>query len=90
MAAGLPVIVSDAAGCSVDLVHEDDNGFTYRCGDVRALATMIGRLSELGSDGRRRLGNRSREIVAAFGTDVAAQATVGAVEVVCTNATVTA
>jgi glycosyltransferase involved in cell wall biosynthesis len=88
MAAGLPVVVSDAAGCSVDLVHEGDNGFTYRCGDVRALAMMIGRLSDLGSDGRRRLGSRSREIVAAFDIDVAAQATIAAVDAVCTNATV--
>ena len=90
MAAGLPVIVSDAAGCSVDLVREGDNGFTYPCGDVRALVTLISRLSHLGNDGRRRLGSRSREIVAAFGIDVAAQATIAAVEAVCAKATVTA
>ncbi len=29
MAAGLPVVVSDAAGCSLDLVREGENGFTY-------------------------------------------------------------
>ena len=87
MAAGLPVIVSDAVGCSVDLVHEGENGFTYPCGDVRALAAVLARVSDLGNDARRLLGNRSRELVAAFGIDVAAEATVAAVEAVCTKAT---
>src|SRR4030095_2671554 len=41
MAAGLPVIVSNAAGCSVDLVRERDNGFTYPCGDVDTLADRM-------------------------------------------------
>jgi glycosyltransferase involved in cell wall biosynthesis len=86
MAAGLPVVVSDAAGCSVDLVREGENGFTYPCGDVRALAARLGALVELGVEGRREMGNRSRDIVARFDIDVAAAATVAAVESVCTRA----
>jgi len=82
MAAGLPVVVSDAAGCSVDLVKNGENGFTYACGDVAALAGKLGMLVTLGQDGRRALGHRSREIVAGFGIDVAAAATVAAVDVV--------
>jgi glycosyltransferase involved in cell wall biosynthesis len=86
MAAGLPVVVSDAAGCSVDLVREGENGFTYPCGDVRALAARLGALVELGVEGRREMGNRSRDIVARFDIDVAAAATVAAVESVCARA----
>ena len=86
MAVGLPVVVSDAAGCSADLVRDGENGFTYPCGDVDALAARLVTLASLGHDGRRELGNRSREIVAAFGIDVAAEATVAAVESVCEKA----
>jgi len=79
MAAGLPVIVSDAAGCSVDLVRQGDNGFTYPCGDVAALADRLSAIAELGTEGRRALGDRSRAIVKNFGIDVAVRATEAAV-----------
>ena len=88
MAAGLPVVVSDAAGCSVDLVKNGENGYTYACGDVAALASKLGMLVTLGQDGRRALGNRSREIVAGFGIHVAAAATMAAVDVVTRRSTV--
>ena len=86
MAAGLPVVVSDAAGCSVDLVREGENGFTYPCGDVGALTTQLARIAQVAPDERRALGDRSREIVAGFGIDVAAFATASAVEAVCHRA----
>ena len=83
MAAGLPVVVSDAAGCSMDLVRSGENGFTYPCGDVRALADRLERIAALGRDGRNAFGARSREIVKGFGIDVAARATQAAVAAVC-------
>jgi glycosyltransferase involved in cell wall biosynthesis len=64
MAAGLPVIVSDAVGCSPDLVEEGANGFTYPFADVRALADRMGRIAELDPERRAELGARSEEIVA--------------------------
>jgi len=83
MASGLPVVVSNAAGCSADLVHHGENGFTYPCGDVRALSTHLATIATLDADGRRMLGRRSLEIVANFGIDVTARATVAAVDMVC-------
>ena len=47
MAAGLPVVVSDAAGCSADLVREGENGFTYPCGDVHVLAERLASVAML-------------------------------------------
>ena len=79
MAAGLPVVVSDAAGCSADLVRDGQNGFTYPCGDVRALADRLGAIASLGDAGRRSFGLSSREIVKDFGIDVVARATAAAV-----------
>jgi glycosyltransferase involved in cell wall biosynthesis len=83
MAAGLPVVVSDAAGCAVDLVRDGENGFTYACGDVAALADRLTLIASLGADGRRTFGRRSRERVKAFGIDVAVRATQDAVRTVC-------
>jgi len=82
MAAGLPVVVSDAAGCSTDLVHEGENGFTYPCGDVAALAQRLHALVSVGSHGRREFGERSRQIVKEFGIDVVAHAAEQAVHAV--------
>jgi glycosyltransferase involved in cell wall biosynthesis len=83
MAAGLPVVVSDAAGCSPDLVREGENGFTYVCGDVGALVDRLASISALGPEGRNEFGNRSRDIVMQFGIDAAVRATEAAVRVVC-------
>ena len=83
MAAGLPVIVSDAAGCAPDLVQEGINGSTYPCGDVAALSDRLARIVSLGADGRRNYGDRSRTIVERFGVDIAAAATIAAADAVC-------
>jgi glycosyltransferase involved in cell wall biosynthesis len=82
MAAGLPVVVSDAAGCSPDLVAEGENGFTFPCGDVRALAERLARVAALGDGGRRAFGGRSRAIVGRFDVGVAARAAAGVVQAV--------
>jgi glycosyltransferase involved in cell wall biosynthesis len=72
MAAGLPVVVSDAAGCSPDLVRPGENGFTHPCGDVVALADRLDQLIALGPAGRAQFGEQSRAIVRAFGVDIVA------------------
>jgi len=87
MAAGLPVVVSDAAGCAPDLVDEGSNGFTYPCGDVNELTDRLARIVALGADGRQGYGERSRSIVERFDVDVAAQATIAAVDAVCARET---
>lgn len=83
MAAGLPVVVSDAVGCAVDLVEEGANGFTYPPGDVRALTDRLAAIASLPAEQRRALGDRSREIVERFSIDVTVAATETAVSVVC-------
>jgi len=75
MAAGLPVVVSDAAGCAPDLVRDGENGFTYPCGDVSALADRLTTVAAIGPAGRHAYGRRSRDIVRDFGVDVVARAT---------------
>ena len=41
MACGLPAIVSDAVGCSPDLIEEGRTGFSFSVGDVKALAHKL-------------------------------------------------
>lgn len=38
---GMPVIVSDAAGCSRHIVHLNKNGHTFRSGDYQSLAEVM-------------------------------------------------
>lgn len=45
MAAGLPAIVSDQAGCAPDLIVEGKTGFTYPCANVPALRDQLRQLS---------------------------------------------
>ncbi len=56
----LPVIVSDLAGCSDDLVEENKNGFTYPCGDSQYLANKIGLIITMSDAERTKLGAFSR------------------------------
>jgi glycosyltransferase involved in cell wall biosynthesis len=41
MACGLPVIVSDKAGCSVDLVEQDKNGYIFKSNDEEELINVM-------------------------------------------------
>lgn len=41
MACGLPAIVSDAVGCSPDLIEEGITGFSYQLGNIKELAERI-------------------------------------------------
>jgi glycosyltransferase involved in cell wall biosynthesis len=65
MACGLPVISSNAAGCTADLVHDHWNGWVVRRGDVAQIASAM---EELARDtaGRARMGNRSRECILSY------------------------
>jgi glycosyltransferase involved in cell wall biosynthesis len=47
MACGRPAIVSDAAGCAPDMIDERKTGFTFKMGDVEALADCLIRFSTL-------------------------------------------
>jgi glycosyltransferase involved in cell wall biosynthesis len=46
MACGLPVIVSRAAGCAADLVHENRNGLLVTTRDLHSLETAIATLAQ--------------------------------------------
>jgi glycosyltransferase involved in cell wall biosynthesis len=43
MASGRPAIVSDAAGCTPDLIHEGVTGYSYPAGDMAALRQCVAR-----------------------------------------------
>ena len=60
---GLPVIVSEAAGCVDDLVHDNYNGFTFREGDEQALAKSLRTVISLSDESRAAMGARSVSII---------------------------
>jgi len=78
MACGLPVIASDAAGCTADLVRENWNGRVVRGGEVAELASA---LEDLARDSAQRslMGSRSRERIARFSPEACAAGIANAV-----------
>jgi glycosyltransferase involved in cell wall biosynthesis len=79
MACGLPVVVSDQAGCAPDLVVEGETGFTYPCADVAALVTCV---EALAGDRRLRdrMSARASTHIATFSPEAAAEGVVHAME----------
>ncbi|MGI8707750.1 MAG: glycosyltransferase family 4 protein [Actinomycetota bacterium] len=77
MAAGLPVVVSNSAGCAPDLVRPGENGWTFDPASPDELATA---LIDVMSDPkfRKSAGARSRKLIEAFGCDRFADAAVRA------------
>ena len=69
MAAGLPVLVSEGAGCSHDLVDLGRNGFRFAPDDPDELARQLGALAELDTDTRDAMGRASQEIIDRFTPD---------------------
>lgn len=59
---GLPVVVSDKAGCAADIVQDGRNGFVVGSGDVATLADRLARLVDDGSL-RRSFGAESLELI---------------------------
>ncbi len=78
MACGLPVISSDAAGCTEDLVEDNRNGRVIHAGETSQLASAM---EELARDGelRLRMGQRSRERILRYSPEAWAAGVAGAV-----------
>jgi glycosyltransferase involved in cell wall biosynthesis len=79
MACGVPALVSRACGCSPDLVEHGVTGYTFECGDVRALAghlrALVGSRNNVPA-----MGAAARDHVAKFNVDAAAEGVCRAVD----------
>ncbi len=65
MAAGLPVLVSERAGCAQDLVVGGENGFLFDPKDTAHLARLMQRMAAPETD-RAAMGRRSQVVIAAW------------------------
>src|SRR5439155_2268546 len=77
-ASGLPLVLSDRVGAAYDLLRDGENGFVVPADDAHAAAAALGRLvadAEL----RRRMGERSRELVRAWGYEASVESFLEAV-----------
>jgi glycosyltransferase involved in cell wall biosynthesis len=79
MAAGLPVIASRACGGS-QLLRDEENGYTYEAGDVRALAERLATVAALSETARSELGRAAQRSIAAWGLDRFVESVSSAVE----------
>lgn len=69
MASGLPVLVSNRAGCASTLVKDGENGFTFSPDDIEKLTGLLGIASTMTDDRRRKMGMRSLEIISDWGLE---------------------
>jgi glycosyltransferase involved in cell wall biosynthesis len=77
-ASALPLVLSDRVGAAHDLLRDGENGYLVPADDVAAAADAFGRLAA-DADLRRRMGERSRELVRAWTYDASVDAFVAAV-----------
>jgi glycosyltransferase involved in cell wall biosynthesis len=69
MAARLPVLVSRACGCTIDLVQDGVNGFTFDPYDVEGMARLMVKMSS-GEVDLQAMGKASRRIIANWTPEV--------------------
>ena len=86
MAAGLPVIASDAVGCVPDLVHPGKNGAVFPVGSIPDLRRLLREIICLPPEARAELGRRSREIVQAATFERVVDACIHALRLAATSA----
>jgi glycosyltransferase involved in cell wall biosynthesis len=79
MASGLPVLVSNRCGCIADLVREGENGWTFDPSDEEQITELMVKISS-DEEVRRKMGARSREIIAEWGPERFASGVRSAVE----------
>jgi glycosyltransferase involved in cell wall biosynthesis len=77
-ASGLPLVLSDRVGAAHDLLRDGENGFVVPADDVGAAAEALSKLAA-DPDLRRRMGERSRDLVRAWTYDASVDAFVDAV-----------
>jgi glycosyltransferase involved in cell wall biosynthesis len=65
-ASGLPLVLSDRVGAARDLLRDGENGFLVPADDADAAASALRKLAE-DAELRRRMGERSRELVREWG-----------------------
>lgn len=82
MNAGLPVVVSNRVGCSVDLVRDDENGVMFETGNVAQLAHALESLVK-DPECRARFGQRSLEVIADWTYDKAAAGALQSLGIAC-------
>ena len=75
-ASGLPLVLSDRVGAAYDLLRDGENGFLVPAEDLDAAAFAFRRLAD--QELRRRMGERSRELVRAWNYDASVEAFVTA------------
>ncbi|MEB3322635.1 MAG: glycosyltransferase family 4 protein, partial [Synechococcaceae cyanobacterium] len=80
IAAELPVLVSRACGCAVDLIAPEAGGWIFDPGDTAALTSLLHRMEALASPHRQGKVARCRERLGAFTLEAFAAGLVGAVE----------
>ncbi len=86
MAAGLPVIASDATGCVPDLVRSGENGAIYPVGSVGDLADRLRAVLALPREERLALGGGSRAMVANATFEHVVDALIAALRFACDGA----
>jgi glycosyltransferase involved in cell wall biosynthesis len=77
-ASGLPLVLSDRVGAARDLLRDGENGYLVPADDVAAAAAALGRIVS-DPELRRRMGERSRELVRAWDYDASVEAFLDAV-----------
>lgn len=81
MACGLPIIVSDVAGCAPDLVKPTWNGFHVSAGDVLALNAAMAKLAAQ-PELREKMASNSREQISRYTPEVWARSVATAINVI--------
>jgi glycosyltransferase involved in cell wall biosynthesis len=71
-ASGLPLVLSDRVGAGYDLLRDGENGFLVPVEDAGAAAAAFRKLSD--PELRRRMGERSRELVRAWDYEASVEA----------------
>jgi glycosyltransferase involved in cell wall biosynthesis len=77
-ASGLPLVLSERVGAARDLVREGENGFVVPVDDAAAATQALRKLAT-DSELRRRMGERSRDLVRAWGYEPSVEGFVEAV-----------
>ena len=65
MACGLPVVVTEVAGCVADLVRDGENGYVVGAHDPENLSRVMERLLNV-PEVQRQMGHRSLEMSSRF------------------------